>query len=958
MKFSPSCGCCYCTRCLIVRDDFDRADSTGLTSWTEDAGDWQIESNELVTSDDNAIARNDYLWGLGFPMFVVSVDLKGDDPGDELDVHVGLWNPASTNKTSYIRVRSVLQNGASCGQVLVYEITDGGEDVIGSQAVPGLVEDAWHRVKVCCYYDSATYSYRYGVEVRTASGVVIRLAGTTDASSSDYVGLGTGNITTKAHFDNFCWQRHRYTEIISGFSPDPGCPHCGGGCDFSEDYFDNTGAGTDMGCAWEECSGNWEIADSGGGNMAATITTAPALLLHTISTPYVNQWVRATGYVKMEDVADILRVWVAKGECLAVTGVAVELEAGADCGVIRLIDSDGSQIGGDVPVDNLTADEWHLLEVCYGTGIHEGGTVTTMLSAVLTTASGNVVRIADNTSGSGGTSAAFEAVDVTTKIWFRDWGFASSYDATNTPNCDPCVDADGWCTWGALFCDSRDDCYWVDAVGTWTNCSTTSSDDAIKRYDLEHPYRVPWMRMVGTVSSTGQAEAIAYISYKDATTNLALAFYFEDATCPKICLLEDGVIIRTVLDHRLTSGKDIDFCVQYDGSELSAWYRHPGSTEEIYLESDATASADGIKAAIGTKTVTTGAITFSNILLYVSKHQYSNCDDCDECTTWYDNDFSGTLNDPLSCDYDGTAVYDNIVEFSGGVNIDVAKVPSGGTLSFDVGTSGISGVGYVSFVLTELPATLTFTVLGIVAVLTVDADTTATLEVGDSDPYDTTVTADTLWTLQVCALGNGSQASLRSGGLTANVHASATGDGTLSGSTIEVAASVDDVHVKTLVASRYLKNDGTGCAGCPTYCEPCLDNTMPSQILIEIEDCVADPFYDPCCDGMYGGGGLSGAFYVPMVECTGGASYGLLAVGGDPRSINITFTDNGTTVTVTVSWYFQKDYPTVGENVVWSSTFAKPIACQTMDRLELALDTLPTTCAGALANATCYISGA
>lgn len=55
--FWANCPCCGAPSCTILADDFTRADSTNLGSnWTEDAGDWYIDTNTLYTATDNAIA--------------------------------------------------------------------------------------------------------------------------------------------------------------------------------------------------------------------------------------------------------------------------------------------------------------------------------------------------------------------------------------------------------------------------------------------------------------------------------------------------------------------------------------------------------------------------------------------------------------------------------------------------------------------------------------------------------------------------------------------------------------------------------------------------------------------------------------------------------------------------------------------------------------------------------------
>lgn len=961
MRNSPSCGCCYCERCRVAFDDFDRSDSSSLgVDWIETAGDWEILSNSLATDDVDALAIWDEDDPHGYPAQVVTAKLKGEDVGDQLRVII-----AYTDQDNYLAAEITIGDGATCGEFRLFEMAAGFEvDVSLEISVSSLVADVWHTLKVCYYYDGGSYGVgRMAAELTTASGVKVYTSGVRVVSGLR-VGLGTGAVTTRSHFDNFCWQRHSTAEVVSGYGAEPNCPDCLNRCQFSQDYL--AAVGTDTGCAWQECSGDWEVEDSGGGVLAATIDTAPAELLHRVPQPFGLPYQRVTVEVKLEDVGDIARVLVDRSTCAATTSAAgVEIEAGTNCGVMRLVNAGVS--GPDIPVIGLVPDVWHMVEVCYGYGYASDAYTNTLFTARVTPHNSAAVQSTDEYSG-GGQYASLASVAVTSKIWFRNFSSRMSYRSPESPQCEPCNGTEGWCVWGSLDCDAVDECRWTDVSGSWT-CGTTSSDDALKRFEVEQPQKSNRQRVTGTVTHSGEATSAIYIAYEDSPHHMALRITTGGA-CPKAELIEDGVVLRTVEDSRIVAGAAVAFCVMFDGTELTAWYEIGGvGSEPIYLEATATGHVgEGYKAALGTGTVTTGTVTFSSVVLWVAKSAHnSDCDDCDVCYLWHAAEtlaggaaFQGTAGASLSCEYGGTAVYGTVNDQALGTSVEAAIVPAGGSMSFDIGTDDGETVAYVSFYLTARPAVLTVTSCGVAAVLTVASNGTATLAVAGGTATSISVVAvETQYTLKLCSFGAESRALVLDGDwrVSGASFGSAIGSGTVNGSTVTIAAATNDIAVRSVGVTRHLKNDGeTSCGECEPFCDVCENNQMPSQILVEFEGCSGVFLPDlGCCS-------LNGAWFVTMGACGGVLEW--TDDQGDKR-IEVELTDHTTYVAVRVYWeHYESGFggALIGSGE-WGADLPKPVDCLQFSRQELAIDAgvvsaSDPVCETSLTGTQCFISAA
>ena len=955
MRMSPSCGCCYCQKCRIALDDFNRADSTGIGDWVEEAGDWQIDTNELVTSDSDAVAIYDADHPGSLAAHVVSVDLKGEDAGDELLVIIG-WVDAD----NWLGALVTIGDDSTCGKLQLVRTEAGSYYAFSESAVPSLVAGEFHRIKVCYFYDGQAYGGRLAAEVRTHAGVKVRQSMILTTNGLR-VGLATGTITTRAHFDNFCWQSHYLGEITSGYGPSLDCPRCmGAGCQFTEDYL--LESGTDLGCAWEECSGgDWQVEDSGGGVLALTVASDPAEILHRVRQPFGTNLMRISVDIKMEDVGDAVRVLVARNSCADSIGVGVELEAGATCGVLRFIQA-GVQVGDDVALTGFVPNQWHHAEICYGYTINSGN----QLAASITPAGRQTLRISDQFTAALLGYASLAAVSVGTKVWFRNFRGDMSYQEFDSPNCPKC-DSESWCPWAVYSCDDEDGCRWLAVAGTW-DCLSTSDDNALKRFESIHPQQRFWMRVTGTVIASGDAEAIVYIGWLDASHHLALRVTFGGG-CGRVQLLEHGSVVREVEDYRITSGTAIDFCVQAARQELSAWYRLPGlGAEEIYLEAFIAGTDLGRKAAVGTGTVTSGAVEFTQLALYVAKSDLMPlCEDCDVCYLWQQELFQDVaIGASLPCSYGGTAnvAASTAIDQAAGGTERVAVIPAGGNLSFDIGTDDAEVITYVSFYVDTRPAKLKITACGVVGEATIASNGSTQLQVNGGTAGTTNLSRLASYTAKLCSF-NGHDARLvlfpsRTTGnaltLDGATFASAIGSGAPSGSTITVEAINGPIYVNYVVVTRHLKNDtDSSCGECVPSCDVCENNAMPPQVLIEFEDCTIIGLPTTCCD-------LEGAWYVSMGACSGTLAWS--DANGD-KQITVTFFNRPTYTEIRVDWshYTSGFGGTLISSGQWGASLPKPLNCLALNRQPLTTDpgviSSPyTNCGIALAGTKCYISAA
>lgn len=191
-KRNPGCQCC--AGCPIFSDDFNRADSGTIgNGWTENAGTWEILSNELKTTSANGRVSNSPTTPTSLAGIRFSGVMKGMDSGDKLRLHFGAAN-------TYLE----LTVGGTASLVMVV-----GGTTIRTCTVTA-AEDVYHEliVFVCGRYQQAGgtdnsptgYVYLNGTLVMWGDGIPT-YSYTTAAANS---GFGTGSaLTAAAYFDDY-----------------------------------------------------------------------------------------------------------------------------------------------------------------------------------------------------------------------------------------------------------------------------------------------------------------------------------------------------------------------------------------------------------------------------------------------------------------------------------------------------------------------------------------------------------------------------------------------------------------------------------------------------------------------------------------------------------------------------------------------------------------------------------
>lgn len=254
----PECPTCRrgVHSCVISTDDFNRANSDDLGCLWEEltpSSDWQISSNTLLTTVPYNVVQHLVPHPDGIANCWAKVLVKCATAGDIARLIVG-WEDADNY------VWAELEVGASCGVLRLFERVSGVVTQIGVDVpVNGATPNAWHTLEVCYTAQTASADAVLFGKVTTDDGDVATHSGEADATGA-YAGLATGPLSSVVQFDDF-----EYEELQSAEHPE--CRTCEDeqDCLILEDNFDRA-AGTDLGCYWQEVSGDPEISVLAYGN--------------------------------------------------------------------------------------------------------------------------------------------------------------------------------------------------------------------------------------------------------------------------------------------------------------------------------------------------------------------------------------------------------------------------------------------------------------------------------------------------------------------------------------------------------------------------------------------------------------------------------------------------------------------------------------------------------------------
>lgn len=252
-----------CCCCIYETDRFDRVDNTDIgANWSEVLGDWEIKDEELYTEYADAAARNLVPHPDNEFNIRVTVDVKGGDDDDELDVR-GPWWASNGYLFARLRLDSV------CATFELYSYLDGVTTLLASSPVGPAPYDEWHEIEIAFCMHSYPYLPRVVARVTTNAGQTLRLYASFDIEAAlllvpiDGVGItggvSTGTITLTARFDNFTVAQTKGTD-----ENDVACPDCAtsaSSCLIFEDGFERDDS-TDIGCFWDEAAGDWETVSN------------------------------------------------------------------------------------------------------------------------------------------------------------------------------------------------------------------------------------------------------------------------------------------------------------------------------------------------------------------------------------------------------------------------------------------------------------------------------------------------------------------------------------------------------------------------------------------------------------------------------------------------------------------------------------------------------------------------
>lgn len=450
----PNACCCDNSSCIIYGDNFS-VDSIA-TSWDDVSGAWSISTGILSTDDAAALLIADTVHpdGDNQPQVVrVKVRLAA-----ELDVArlIMLYEDSS----NYLFVEFTIDGG--CGRLQAYERVAGVNTAVGSEfIVPNeLALNAWHTISLC-YIDG-----NLRVRIVAATGEVRTHDVTFTATvTGDQAGLGAGAVVDDTiDFDDFSFQFH-YDDVDH-----PACPQCATSedCQLSADTFTRSDS-TNVGCAWEEIAGDWEI-DSG----ELTVAEEDAILRNRVRDP--------------DDIAEVqVQFSFRAGAGVTVLAIFdytddsnlffVKLQPGShgDCGQVsfwRRTSGTDTQVGVNALLLGMSSGDTHSIVICWK---------NELVKATLTPAAGDystsshsvypVEQVATEPyvglgTGVGGGSNA---------VWFDNFTLTRKGEACFDCGTGNCELYDGDPRVGAFDADTFN-CLWTVETGTWATGTLSSSN--------------------------------------------------------------------------------------------------------------------------------------------------------------------------------------------------------------------------------------------------------------------------------------------------------------------------------------------------------------------------------------------------------------------------------------------------------------------------------------------------
>ncbi len=388
-----SCGC------ILKGDNFNRVNSSDLgVSWTVESGVWEILDNELhVTSSDASVLL---VYNIaGSPLeYVMQVDMKAGDQGDQLWVKLG-------EEQYKIQVEWGYDNGDGFeGRLRMWEAVGTTWQLYGSRGILNLKPGQWNTLYI--FVGDGWITARLDIGATSTTLSLQR-----DDLASDEIRLGTDTLANNGYFDDFELQQH--------FNQNADCPKLPPVCRYF-DYPINLPAGDNIDTDdWDVANeiGVWDVATP---NRLA-VSTDDAELKCSCGHPESSNQLKIRARLHGENDGDVLKIFFNDTDW-----VEYEWTTPPGDGEIRVYIG-GAQSGASEAIF-FNAGESFVTTVC----------VTNEIVTVCVPESCGTIVTRPTTSDLAPTSSVFGigTGDISGEVYFDLISAQRTYEDLNT--CDPC----------------------------------------------------------------------------------------------------------------------------------------------------------------------------------------------------------------------------------------------------------------------------------------------------------------------------------------------------------------------------------------------------------------------------------------------------------------------------------------------------------------------------------------
>lgn len=414
---SGGCGCAQ--QCPIDSDDFS-ATNDPPSGWTEEVGsDWETTGGTLRTSTSNASLTFNTSHPDALASAIATAYLYGAD-GDELRIQV---NKTDDNNYHFAQLRIGDPNGC----LELWERVAGVETMLSVCRVPA---PAATFNKVVVYFGLDLFAAALVTGTDDANN---RLSFKVTGGTGDQVGVGTGTISGEVQFNDFTFDRHR--EASGDWTV---CNKYPASCYVIGDLFTRSD-NTDLGCGWEEVSGDWEV-DTNTLAIAATSAILRCTTEHTTAGNAASISVMARGASN-----DLIRLIVAYDPAAPTTYYFCEWKVNTTTGYLKVYRKTAG-VDTQLATVNVNCDP----NVAMSLSLCISGTrVTAAISGTFTGGfiTGVAIAGAVNTPIVGARYVCLGTGSQANDVHFNNFVYTRAYDPDNTgclvcvENCSCCDDS-------------------------------------------------------------------------------------------------------------------------------------------------------------------------------------------------------------------------------------------------------------------------------------------------------------------------------------------------------------------------------------------------------------------------------------------------------------------------------------------------------------------------------------